>query len=98
MRSYPLDAGTDAGPAYLSNDMDVYPGDNVTLIDSDTNPNFKTPDEGQGNSVRPVVEWDCVLYTCATQDECDATPMPDSPPDNGCDVRKFPSCKDNACG
>eukprot|EP00527_Entomoneis_sp_CCMP2396_P004032 CAMPEP_0198148804 /NCGR_PEP_ID=MMETSP1443-20131203/43407_1 /TAXON_ID=186043 /ORGANISM="Entomoneis sp., Strain CCMP2396" /LENGTH=403 /DNA_ID=CAMNT_0043813619 /DNA_START=50 /DNA_END=1261 /DNA_ORIENTATION=- len=90
IHTYPWDSGTDAGDTYMSVDQDLDPPRNVERITPKNAPNgiFLSPD---GRTVPPVAEWDCVLHVCEEgEDDC----QPDNwPPENGCDMLKYPGCE-----
>mmetsp|Transcript_3387 Transcript_3387/g.7089 ORF Transcript_3387/g.7089 Transcript_3387/m.7089 type:complete len:401 (-) Transcript_3387:22-1224(-) len=90
IHTYPWDAGTDDGDTYMSVDQDLDPPKAIQRITPKNAPNgiFLSPD---GREVRPVAEWDCALHVCEEGEEyCE----PDNwPPENGCDMLKYPGCE-----
>jgi hypothetical protein len=90
IRTYPWDAGTDSGQYYTAPDSDVDPPDNVARIKAANAPAsgaFLSPD---GGDPLPVAEWDCVLHACPVYDpDCQKA---DFPPQNYCDILKYPEC------
>ena len=94
VHTYPWDAGTDGGTSYTSIDEDMDPPLNVERIYKGNAPPggiFLSPN---GNDVLPVAEWDCMLHVCPGEGEdCE---MENWPPDNGCDLLKYPGCE-NEC-
>jgi len=89
IRTYPWDAGTDDGTHYEDADRDTDPPGLITRIElGDTEDNiFLSP---EGDQLRYVAEWECVLHTCPIEDpECQKE---DWPPANGCDILRFPEC------
>ena len=94
IHTYPWDAGTDGGTSYTSIDEDMDPPLNVERIYKRNVPPggiFLSPD---GNEVRPVAEWDCMLHVCPGEEE--DCMMENWPPANGCDLLKYPGCE-NEC-
>ena len=89
VQTYPWDAGTDDGQHYTDIDYEKQRPDVVQRMTPDTAPNgiFVSP---FGDEIRPVGEWECVLHTCPVEDpDCE---KPDWPPENGCDILKYPEC------
>lgn len=90
LRTYPWDAGTDAGQSYTAVDFDLDPPVNAVRVYAESASSsgaFVSPD---GTQVLPVGEFDCVLHTCPTEDPDCA--RDDWPPVNQCDILKFPGC------
>lgn len=89
IRSYPWDSGTDDGTHYEDPDRDTDPPGVVKRIElGDTEDNILLSPEG--DELRYMAEWECVLHTCPVEDpDCE---KPDWPPANGCDVMRYPEC------
>lgn len=90
IRTYPWDAGTDAGEDYTSEDRDMDPPEDVFRMFPGKAPKsgaYLSPD---GTEILPVGEFQCVLHTCPVYDsQC---LKPNWPPANYCDVLKYPKC------
>lgn len=102
LKTYPWDAGTDAGQSYGDVAKDIEIPLDVSRITETQYPSsgaFLSPDKSQ---VMPVGEFDCLLHICPLeQRDC---VKPDFPPPNFCDVLRYPSCatycdpkKDSLC-
>jgi hypothetical protein len=89
IKTYPWNAGTDAGDTYNSPDNDLDPPEVVHRMTNSNTPNglFVGPD----GKVGPVAEWDCVLHVCDFENpDCEPENWP---PANYCDKLKYPGCE-----
>jgi len=96
IRTYPWDAGTDAGDSYTAVDHELDPPQGVFRITPDNAPNgiFVSPN---GKEVLPVAEWQCVLHTCDAGVPAKDCHKSNWPPANGCDLLKYPGCDESYC-
>lgn len=90
IRTYPWDAGTDAGQHYTSEDRDMDPSENVFRMFPNRVPESGAFLSHDGKEVLPVGEFECVLHTCPIYDS--NCLKPNWPPANYCDVLKYPTC------
>jgi len=97
VRTYPWDAGTDAGQSYDAPDRSEDPLQSVTRIrpndgSAPTSGAFVSFDDLRRQAVvNPVGEFSCVLHVCPLANpDCK---KPNWPPANGCDVLKYPGCE-----
>jgi hypothetical protein len=89
IRTYPWDAGTDSGERFTDPMRDTDPPEFVVRLTPENTPN-KAFLSADGTEVKHVAEWECVLHTCP-EDQPDCQ-KPDWPPENGCDILRFPAC------
>jgi hypothetical protein len=88
--TYPWDAGTDSGKSYTAEDRDLDPPINVERFFPNNVPDsgaYLSPD---GKQVLPVGELNCELYVCPVEEPFCV--RPNWPPENYCDVFKYPTC------
>jgi hypothetical protein len=90
VRTYPWNAGTDGGQSYTAEDQDLDPPVNVERIYPNNAPSDGAFLSSDGSTVLPVAEFDCVLHVCPLTDP--ACLKPDWPPQNYCDILKYPGC------
>jgi hypothetical protein len=93
LHTYAWDGGTDNGNTYEAFDSDAVPALAIERFTSSNTPGgIFVSQEG---SVKPVGEIDCRLYVCDPTVDA-ACEMPGWPPENGCDIFRFPNC-DQKC-